>query len=231
MENKTKKKNNRQFIQIGFLLILFGVLLMGYEFGYKHKIRAQQLMNQKIYEDRKEKLEKQKKEQELVKEDTNSTEQIDSVKVDNKTESKKEPNTNSLAYQYIGMLTIPKINLKQGFVSKNNIHNNVEENVTILPASNYPDEPKGNFILAAHSGNGAIAYFNELYHLQERDKIYVEYKNKNYTYEIVKIYKQEKTGTIRIYRNPQKSTITLITCTNYDNTSQTVYIGELISTT
>ena len=55
--------------------------------------------------------------------------------------------------------------------------------------------------------------------------------NKNYTYEIVKIYKQEKTGTIRIYRNPQKSTITLITCTNYDNTSQTVYIGELISTT
>ena len=128
------------------------------------------------------------------------------------------------------MLTIPKIGLKQGFLDKEDIHNNVEENVTILPASSYPDEVNGNVILAAHSGNGAIAYFNELYHLQERDKIYVEYKNKDYTYEIVKIYKQKKTGTINIYRNKQKSTITLITCTNNDDTTQTVYIGELITT-
>ena len=52
--------------------------------------------------------------------------------------------------------------------------------------------------------------------------------NTTYTYKVVNIYKEEKDGTIAIYRNKEKSTLTLITCTKNDNTKQTVYILERI---
>ena len=41
------------------------------------------------------------------------------------------------------------------------------------------------------------------------------------------IYKHPKTGTIAIYRNYDKTTLTLVTCTNNDSTTQTIYIAEL----
>ena len=93
----------------------------------------------------------------------------------------------------------------------------------------YIDREKGNFIIAAHSGPGWQAFFNDLYQLTIGDQIYVTYKGKKYTYQLTNVYKQEKTGKIAIYRNYEKSTLTLITCTNHDLTSQTVYISELIN--
>lgn len=211
MQNKTKKKNNSQLIQIGFLLILLGMFLFGYQFFRNQRLKTFQTMNRKLYENQE------------------SEEKIKDVETKEITESESsEPKPESgISYSYIGMLEIPKIQLKQGFVSKEDQHNNVEENITILPESVYPDMP-GNFILAAHSGTGAIAYFNELYHLQEHDTIYVSYQNKKYAYEVVKIYEQEKTGTLRIYRDRSKSTLTLITCTNHDKNTQTVYIANQI---
>ena len=71
------------------------------------------------------------------------------------------------------------------------------------------------------------AFFNELYRLNIGDEAYVTYKGKKYTYKITNIYKQPKTGKIAIYRNYDKTTLTLITCTNNDDTTQTVYIAEL----
>ena len=41
------------------------------------------------------------------------------------------------------------------------------------------------------------------------------------------LYKQDKVGTIAIYRNYDKTTLTLVTCTNYESTTQTIYIAEL----
>ena len=52
-------------------------------------------------------------------------------------------------------------------------------------------------------------------------------KNKKYAYKIVNIYKQDKVGTIAIYRDYNKTTLTLVTCTNYESTTQTIYIAEL----
>ena len=54
--------------------------------------------------------------------------------------------------------------------------------------------------------------------------------NKKYTYKIVNIYTQPKVGNIAIYRDYSKTTLTLITCTNNDSTTQTIYIAELIKT-
>ena len=129
--------------------------------------------------------------------------------------------------EYVGYLTIPKINLKKGFLDKRSKLNNVEQNITIIEGSSYPDVKKGNLIIAAHSGSGWRAFFNDLYKLTKGDTAEVSYKNKKYTYKIVNIYKQEKTGKIAIYRDYEKTTLTLITCTNFDKTSQTVYIAEL----
>ena len=131
--------------------------------------------------------------------------------------------------EYIGYLIIPKINLTKGFVDRRSSENDVEKNIYIVDGSTYPDVEKGNFIIAAHSGPGWQAFFNDLYQLTTGDQIYVTYKGKKYTYQLTNIYKQEKTGKIAIYRNYEKSTLTLITCTNHDLTSQTVYISELIN--
>ena len=45
---------------------------------------------------------------------------------------------------------------------------------------------------------------------------------------IVKIYNEEKTGTVRILRDNSKTTLTLITSTKDDNYHQTIYISNLI---
>ena len=72
------------------------------------------------------------------------------------------------------------------------------------------------------------SYFKNLYKLSLNDTAVVYYKNVKYTYKIVKIYKQPKDGSIAIYRDYNKTTLTLITCTKDDKKSQTVYVAELV---
>lgn len=131
---------------------------------------------------------------------------------------------------YIGYLEIPKINLKKGFLDINDKDNNVEKNIYVSPSSNYPDTDKGNLIIAGHSGTGWKAFFNDLYKLSTGDYVYVTYKGKKYTYKIDRIYKQNKSGKIAIYRDYEKTTLTLVTCTNNDSQTQTVYIAYLVET-
>lgn len=128
---------------------------------------------------------------------------------------------------YIGYLSIPKINLTKGFVDKRSKENNVEKNIIVVDGSNYPNVKKGNLILAGHSGSGWKAFFNDLVKLSTGDTIYVTYKKKVYEYKLVNIYKQDKVGKLSVYRNYDKTTLTLITCTNNDSKTQTVYISEL----
>lgn len=130
---------------------------------------------------------------------------------------------------YIGRLEIPTINLVKGFVSKDSSANNVNKNIAIMTPSDYPDVENGNFILAGHNGNGWNSYFKNLYKLNVDDQAYVYYNGVKYTYKITKIYQQPKTGTVKIYRDLNKTTMTLITCTKSDKTSQTILILELQS--
>ena len=87
----------------------------------------------------------------------------------------------------------------------------------------------GNFILAAHSGNSYVSYFKDLYLLNKGDYAYVTYQGVKYVYKITNIYLQVKTGQIGIYRDNNKTTLTLVTCTKDDEQHQTIYIAELIS--
>ncbi len=130
---------------------------------------------------------------------------------------------------YIGYLEIPKINFNRGFYRIENPANNVEQNIQVIEGSTMPDVDKGNLIIAGHSGTGWKAFFNDLYQLVEGDQAIVTYQNKRYTYQITNIYKEKKTGTIAIKRDYNKTSLTLVTCTNNDDTTQTVYIAELVS--
>lgn len=129
---------------------------------------------------------------------------------------------------YIAKLKIPKIKLEQGLVDINSKYNKVSKNIEIIKGSVYPDIENGNLILASHAGTNSVSYFRNLYKLSKGDKCYVVYKGKTYVYNIVNIYYQEKDGTIAIYRDYNKNTLTLVTCTKNSNTKQTVYIAELI---
>ena len=139
-----------------------------------------------------------------------------------------EENDKKATYSYIGQLSIPAINLKRGFVSKESRYNNINYNITIANEADYPDVPMGNFILMAHSGNAYISFFDKLYKLQIGDEASVSYNATTYNYRLTKIYNQAKTGTVAIYRNPTIKTLTLITCTHNDDYNQTIYIFEEI---
>ena len=148
---------------------------------------------------------------------------------DGEHQEEEEEELGEVTNDYIGYLSIPKINLKKGFLDKRSTENDVEKNILVVEGSNYPDKDKGNLMLAGHSGTGWKAFFNDLYKLNKGDIAVVTYKGKTYTYKIVNIYTQPKVGKIAIYRNYDKTTLTLITCTSHDSTTQTIYIAELQS--
>ena len=165
--------------------------------------------------------------EEIIEENTEETEQLE----DNNSQNIENNNqNNNYAYEeYIGIVNIPKINLYKGFYSKTSNLNNVKFNLYVLPESTYPDVEKGNLIIAGHSGNYNNSYFANLYQLENGDDIIINYNNSNYIYKIVNIYYEKKTGSVRIFRNKDITTLTLITCTKDDREHQTIYIAELIN--
>ncbi len=142
---------------------------------------------------------------------------------------KPKPKPIDYSKYYVGTLEIPKINLKKGFLEINSPYNNVNRNVTVIQTSTYPDVDKGNFILAAHTGTSSVSFFTKLHDLVIGDLAYINYKQKKYTYKLVNIYTQPKNGSISIYRDTEKTTLTLVTCTKNTQDTQTVFILELIN--
>ena len=191
---------------IGSIIILIGGFFLSYNYIQSKKVVAFDYIANVFY-----------------------NENAEIVEQDGETKEEEKEDLGEVTNDYIGYLSIPKINLKKGFLDKRSSENDVEKNILVVEGSNYPDKDKGNLMLAGHSGTGWKAFFNDLYKLTRGDKATVSYKGKTYTYKIVNIYTQPKVGTIAIYRNYDKTTLTLITCTNNDSTTQTIYIAELES--
>ena len=206
--NKKKRISPSETAFIGAIITLIGGFFISYNYIESQKIMAYDYMANAFYDGN----------QVTVAENEN-----------NQTEEKKEGLSGEITNDYIGYLNIPKINLTKGFLNNRSSENDVEKNILVVEGSNYPDVDKGNFILAGHSGTGWKAFFNDLYKLSAGDTAKITYKDKTYTYQITNIYKQPKTGKLAIYRNYDKTTLTLITCTNNDSTTQTIYIAELIN--
>lgn len=205
--NKNKKDKNSPSVTafIGALLTLAGVFFLSYNYIEAEKVYAYDYMSKAFY---------------------NGTDVV-VVPAEEVEEENDDGLPEEVTNDYIGYLTIPKINLTKGFLDIRSTENDVDKNLLVVEGSNYPDKEKGNFIIAGHSGTGWNSFFNDLYKLNENDTVYVTYKGKKYIYIIKNIYTQPKIGKLAIYRDYTKTTLTLITCTNNDSTTQTVYIAEL----
>jgi len=127
------------------------------------------------------------------------------------------------------VLEIPSVLLKTGLVDFKSFRNDVDKGIQIIEGSQFPDVDKGNLILAAHSGTSNISYFKNLYKLKTGAKVYIYYSGIKYEYILDNIYNVKKTGKVKIQRNSNKSTLTLITCTKNNDTEQTIYINYLNS--
>lgn len=212
MQEYKKRRNN---VILGYLIIFSSITLLSYNYLCKKKDKVFAEMNMQVYALSSPVLEL---DEELEQGDVIEGELTEPEKVEE-----------TQGNYYIGYLEIPKINLKRGFVNPNSPDNDVSKNIQIIKSSDMPDVNKGNFILAAHSGTAYISFFNTLYMLNEGDYAYVTYNGVKYIYKITKIYLQDKTGQIGIYRDSNKTTLTLVTCTKDDKNHQTIYIAELIS--
>lgn len=207
---QTKRKNKESLIILGSLLVFIGLCMAGYKYyGYVSELESEDIAIEEFYQQESEFSEKENK---IAQQESEF--------------SKKKNQEKSPKYDYIAMLTIPKIDLQKGLVDKNSKYNNIRYNVMIHKVSNMPNEEKGNVILIAHSGSARYSFFKNLNKLNLSDLIKIEYKGKTYNYKIVDIYDIEKTGKASIKRNHNKSVITLITCRHNTN-RQIVIIGEI----
>ena len=222
LKDQTMQRKNKniksQLFKVGFFFLIVGILVFVSTPLKKLKSEVFEEMRLTIF-------------QQNINETNNTT--INNVNTENlqitaENTEVAEENDKKANYSYIGELSIPKIKLRRGFVSKESRYNNIEYNVTIANESDYPDVPMGNFILMAHSGNAYISFFDKLYKLEVGDEASVSYNANTYNYRLTNIYNQAKTGTVAIYRDLAKKTLTLITCTHNDDYNQTIYIFEEI---
>lgn len=113
--------------------------------------------------------------------------------------------------QQIGKLIISKINLYEPLFNITSKENTIEKHVTILKESVFPTSKNSIIFLAAHSGTGKIAYFEELDKLKKDDKIVFNFNNKNYIYYVKDIWEEKKNGYINVNKEPVNQLI-LTTC-------------------
>lgn len=206
IKNKTIRYKSRLYILVGFFFILMGLLI------YSGKV---------IYNEYLERKDNQKVEEFL---DIQDDKDVDEIYFDTEVIEEIEDITTPADDNYIGVLEIPKINLKRGFLSIDNPDNTVSKNIQVIKESDMPDVENGLLIIAGHSGTGRLAFFKELHKLSDMDKVYVYYKNTKYTYTVIDKYEVEKTGRALIKRKKNITSLALITCNQEDKTKQIIYI-------
>lgn len=111
----------------------------------------------------------------------------------------------------IGYIKIDKINLKNKLYGINNKKNNVDQNVTILKDSTFPNKKDSTMVIAAHSGTGKVAYFDKINKLEKGDLVTLKLYKHKYIYVVQNKWEVVKTGSIFFPIIEQKQLI-LTTC-------------------
>ena len=198
------KKSNKLFI-ISVINLVIGITLFTYNSVYDYYLNM---------------LDKNKVDNYI----SNSKIKVNIVSIDNENTINNEEVNN-----YLGIISIPKINLEQGFYGIDNPMNNVDKNIELISNSNMPDVENGTLILAAHSGNDRVSYFNKLYKLNIDDEIEIIYNKSKYLYKLIDIYEVEKTGSITLHNINNITSLVLVTCSNFNDNLQVVYISRLVN--
>ena len=126
---------------------------------------------------------------------------------------------NTIKREIKGKIIIDKINLSNDLYDIKSKENNVDKNVTILRGDF--EEKNGIVIIAAHSGNSKISYFQNLDRLQINDTVKIIYNSKEYTYIIKDIWNTKKTGEIKV-PNMNANQLVLTTCSPNKNNYQLI---------
>jgi len=121
-------------------------------------------------------------------------------------------------------LYIPKINIERNIYDFNNINNDVNKNVYLATKYNF-STLNGSIVLAAHSGNSLVSYFDNLNKLDIMDEVIIEDLDNIYTYIIDDTFFINKNGTFNY--NDKDRYIYLITCVKNNHKQQLVYGGKL----
>ena len=215
ISNKIKKSH---ILLFGSFLIFFGIVSLSSNYFIKMKDEVFSEMKISMMD------------VDNVEENVNIVEDVPKADnlLDNTNTNNASNNTVENYDKYLGVLEIPRIGLKRGFYNLDSKYNSIEYNVSMVHGSTLPDVVNGNLILMAHSGDAYISYFAYLYRVQIGNYAYVTYNGNKYKYQFVNIYTVPKNGSVKIIRNYNRTTLTLITCTKDDDTTQTVYIAELV---
>lgn len=136
------------------------------------------------------------------------------------TDDKKVNNYNN---NYVGILDIPKINLKKGLVNVSSKYNNVNKNIQVI-SSDISNIETESIILAAHSGSGYKAFFKNLHKLEIDDLASIYYAGKKYNYIVTDIFTELKDGDIEL---PKDNNLLILT-TCYNKEKQLVVILEKV---
>ena len=127
----------------------------------------------------------------------------------------------------IARVIIPKLGLDEVLYNPKSSENTVERNVMILEGSVFPSSNNSIIFLAAHSGEGKIAYFNDLDKLLVKDILIFQYNNYNYYYEIDKIFEEEKDGDIELNKTSNNQLV-LTTCSKTNSKKQLIVNSNLL---
>ncbi len=131
--------------------------------------------------------------------------------------------------EYVGMLEIPKINLRKGFYSIDSKLNTVNVGLEVIKNSKMPDVENSELVIAGHSGNGYLAFFKDLNKIEKGDLIYITYQGYKYTYKLESTTITDKNGEIEIEKKVDSQTLILTTCnpSNRDKEQLTI-VSKLI---
>mgnify|MGYP001623959450 FL=1 len=108
-----------------------------------------------------------------------------------------------------------------GFYDYDNPLNDVEYNIEFIDT-----HVTDTYLIAAHSGVGKKAYFNDLAHLNIDDDIYLELHDKNMHYKVIDITRTVKNGEVYISNSP--GFLYLTTCDQTIKGYQLTIIASII---
>lgn len=123
--------------------------------------------------------------------------------------------------EYIGYLKIPKIDMNLGFYNYDSPMNNVEYNIEFINTG-----IANTYLIAAHSGVGKKAYFNDLAKLAINDDIYLELNSNINHYKVVDISRTIKNG--EVYISKSSGFLYLTTCDQIIEGYQLTIIASII---
>lgn len=128
----------------------------------------------------------------------------------------------------IARIVIPKIRIDNSIYNINSKENTVERNVMILEGSILPlsNGKESIIFLAAHSGSGNIAYFNDLDKLNINDILIFQYKGYNYYYTVNDKYEIDKDGDIELNKT-NSNQLVLTTCSTTNKKKQLIINSNL----